>query len=140
MSKIENTSNQKDIYSVWKDGIDIFYSNIEKSIPQFHQATTNLFQEYVKSLNNVATSTLDIQREFVTKAGIKSNLPESSISIIHDSAEKMNRSLNVQNKMSIASIDATKQNIKTWNENSSAFANINKSMVDSLISPFNPKI
>ena len=140
MSKIENTSNQKDIYSVWKDGMDAFYSNIEKSIPQFHQAATNLFQEYVKSLNNVATSTLDIQREFVTKAGIKSNLPESSISIIHDSAEKMNRSLNVQNKMSIASIDATKQNIKTWNENSSAFANINKSMVDSLISPFNPKI
>ncbi|MGY5149418.1 MAG: hypothetical protein ACW9W3_05080 [Candidatus Nitrosopumilus sp. bin_68KS] len=140
MSKIENSSNHKDIYSVWKDGMDTFYSNIEKSIPQFHQATTNLFQEYVKSMSNVASSTLDIQREFVTKVGIKSNLPESSINIIHDSAEKINHSLSVQNKMSVASIDATKQNIKTWNENSSAFVNIHKSMIDSLISPFNPKI
>jgi len=140
MSKLENTSNQKDIYSVWKDGMDTFYSNIEKSIPQFHQAATNLFQEYVKLLSNVASSTLEIQREFVTKTGVKSNLPEISISIIHDSAEKMNQSLNVQSKMSVASIDAIQQNIKTWNENSSAFANINKSMVDSFISPFNTKI
>lgn len=139
MSKLENTSNHKDIYSVWKDGMDTFYSNIEKSIPQFHQAATNLFQEYVKSLSNVASSTLEIQREFVTKVGIKSNLPEASISIIHDSTEKMNLSLNVQNKMSVASIDAIRQNIRTWNENSSAFVNINKGMVDSLISPFNTK-
>lgn len=140
MSKIENTSNHKDVYSVWKDGMDNFYSTIEKSIPQFHQAATNLFQEYVQALNNVSSSIVDIQREFATKAGIKSNLPESSISIMHDSAEKINRSLNVQSKISIASIDVAKQNIKTWNENSNAFANINKSMVASLISPFSPKI
>ena len=140
MSKLENTGNQKDIYSVWKDGLDSFYSNIEKSIPQFHQASINLFQEYVKALNDASSSIVDIQREFATKAGIKSALPEASLNIIHDSAEKINRSFNVQSKMSIASIDATKQNIKTWNENSSAFANINKSMVDSLILPFNQKI
>lgn len=140
MSKLENTSNHKDVYSVWKDGMDNFYSTIEKSIPQFHQAATNLFQEYVKALNNVSSSIVDIQREFATKAGLKSNLSEASISMIHDSAEKINKSLDVQNKMSIASIDATQQNIKTWNENSSAFVNINKRIVDSLISPFNPKI
>ena len=140
MSKLEHTSNQKDIYSVWKDGMSNFYSNIEKSIPQFHQAATNLFQEDVKALNDVATSALDIQSEFATKAGIKSTLPESSISIIHDSAEKINRSLSIQNKMSVASIDAAKQNIKTWNENSSTFANLNKNMVDNLILPFNSKI
>ena len=140
MSKIENTSNHKDVYSAWKDSMNAFYSNIEKSIPQFHQAATNLFQEYVQSLSNVVLSTLDTQREFVTKAVIKPYLPESSINMIHDSAEKINRSLNVQNKISIASIDVTKQNIKTWNENSSALVNINKSMIDSLISPFNPKI
>jgi hypothetical protein len=52
----------------------------------------------------------------------------------------MNQSLNVQSKMSIASIDAIQQNIKTWNDNSSAFANINKSLVESFASPFNTKI
>ena len=140
MSKIENTNNHKDVYSVWKDGMDNFYSTIEKSIPQFHQAATNLFQEYAKALNNTSSSIVDIQREFATKAGIKSNLPEASINMIRDSAEKINQSLDVQSKVSIASIDAAQQNIKTWNENSTAFANINKSIVDSLISPFNPKV
>jgi len=140
MSKLENTSSHKDIYSVWSDGVDNLYSNIEKSIPQFHQAATNLFQEYVKALNNASTSIIDIQREFATKAGIKSNLPESSINIIRDSSEKINRSFDVQSRMSIASIDATKQNIQTWNENSKSFANINKSIMDSLVLPFNKKI
>lgn len=139
MSKIENTANHKDVYSVWGESIDAFYSNIEKSIPQFHQAATNMFQEYVKSLNNVVSSALDIQKEFVTKAGIKSNLPEASISTIRDSVEEMNRILNVQNKISVASLGAIQQNIRTWNDNSSAFGNINKNMVDSLISPFNLK-
>jgi hypothetical protein len=140
MSKIENTSNHKDIYSVWNDSINSFYSNIEKSIPQFHQAATNLFQEYVQTWNNASSSIIDIQREFATKTGIKSNLPESSLNMINDSTEKINRSFNVQSKMSIASIDATKQNIHTWNENSKSFLNINKSIMDSLVLPFNPKI
>ena len=140
MSKIENTNSYKDIYSVWKDGLDHFYSNIEKSIPQFHQAATNLVQEYVKAWNDVSSSIIDIQREFAIKTRVKSNLPETSISMIHNSAEKINRSFDVQNKISVASINAVQQNIKTWNENSSAFTNIHKSMIDSLISPFNPKI
>ncbi|AJW70232.1 hypothetical protein [Nitrosopumilus adriaticus] len=140
MSKIENTSNHKDVYSIWSDSVDSFYSNIEKSIPQFHQAATNLLQEYVQAWNNASSSIIDIQREFATKTGIKSNLPESSISMINDSTEKINRSFNVQSKMSIASIDATKHNIHTWNENSKSFVNINKSIMDSLVLPFNPKI
>ena len=140
MSKIENTSSHKDVYSVWKDGMDNFYSTMEKSIPQFHQAATNLFQEYAKALNNASSSIVEIQREFATRAGIKSSLPEASVNMMRDSAERISRSLDVQSKVSIASIDAAQQNIKTWNENSSAFVNINKSMADSLISPFNPKV
>ena len=140
MSKIENTNSHKDVYSVWKDGMDSFYSTIEKSIPQFHQAATNLFQEYAKALNNASSSIVEIQREFATRAGIKSSLPEASVNMMRDSAERIRRSLDVQSRVSIASIDAARQNIRTWNENSTAFANINKSMADSLISPFNPKV
>jgi len=67
-------------------------------------------------------------------------MQESSMNMIHDSAEKIRRSLNVQTMMSITSIDATKQSIHTWNENSKSFVNINKGMMDSLVLPFNSKI
>ena len=139
MSKIENSDIQIDIYSVWRNNAINFYSSMQKSIPEFHQASTNLIQEYVQSWNDFATSVIDIQREIATKAGIKSNLPDATISVIDDSAEKLTRSLTVQNKISVASIDAAKQNIKTWNENSSAFANLNKNIVDSLFSSINSK-
>lgn len=141
MSKENNiTSNQKDFYSVWKDNVDNYYNNVEKAIPKFHQAYTNLVQEYVEAWNNVITSSVDIQKEFASKTGIRSNLPQATISAIHDTTEKMNKSLDVQNQISIATIDATKQNIKTWNENSSAFADLNKGIVDSMISSMNSKI
>jgi len=139
MSKIENTNNPKDIYSVWNDGVETFYSNMEKSIPQFHQAATNLLQEYIQAWNDASSSIIDIQREFAIKVGIHANMQESSMNMIHDSAEKIRRSLNVQT-LSITSINATQQSIHTWNENSKSFANINKGMMDSLVLSFNSKI
>lgn len=141
MSKVVDNmrGNQKDIYSVWKDNIENYYSNIEKSIPQFHQASTNLFQEYVEAWSNIATSIVDIQKEYATKAGIKSNLPEASMKVMHDTTEEINKSFSVQNKISIASIDAAKQNIKAWNDNTSTFADLNKSIIDSMIYSVNPK-
>lgn len=138
MSKSEIVkTNQKDIYSVWSDNVESYYSNLERSIPKFHQAATNLMQEYLKAWNNVATSLINIQHEFATKAGIKSNLPESALKIVRDTTVDLNKVIDVQNSISIASIDTAKQNIKTWNENSSAFADLNKGIVDSLVSTMN---
>jgi hypothetical protein len=140
LSKVDNfRSNQKDAYSIWRDNLNNFYSNLEKSISQFHQSTTNLFQEYVKAWNNVAVSMIDIQKEYATKTGIKSNLPEASLKIMNDATEELNKSFSVQNKISLASIDASKQNIKTWNENSNAFAELNKSIAGSLNPTFGQK-
>ena len=137
MSKIENPS-QKGIFSTWNDAVSSYYSNVEKSIPQFHQASTNMYQEYVQALNNAVTSIIELQKEFVTKTGTKSILPDATMNIIHDSVEKLSRSFDIQNKITLSSIDAARQNIKTWNENSRAFANINKSIVDSCLSSINP--
>lgn len=131
---MENTkTSQKDIYSIWKDSVNTFYENMEKSVPQFHQAITNLYQEYIEAWNNVAISFIDIQKEYATKAGIKSNLPEATIKVLNDSAEELNKTLGIQNKVSIASLDAAKQNIRSLNDHSNAFADLNKSIVHSII-------
>lgn len=137
---MENTkSNQKDIYSIWKDNVNTYYANLEKSIPQFHQASTNLFQEYIEAWNNTAISLIDIQKEYATKAGIKSNLPEATIKVMNDTAEEINKTLGVQNKISIASLEAAKQNFRTLNDHSNAFADLNKSIASSMIPSIMPK-
>ncbi len=140
MSKVESEKiNQKDIYSVWKEDLENYYSSLEKSMTQFHQSSVNLFQEYVKSWNNIALSFVEIQREFATKVGLKTNLPENALKIMHDTTEKLNRTLGVQQKIAVESIDATKHNIKIWNENSKPFVDINKSMINSVLSSINPR-
>ena len=140
MSKLENTkSNQKDIYSIWKDGVNAYYANLEKSIPQYHQAITSLYQEYFEAWNNVAISFIDIQKEYATKAGIKSNLPEATIKVLNDSADELNKTFNIQNKVSIASLDAAKQNIRSLNDHSNAFADLNKSIAHSMMPSINLK-
>lgn len=135
MSKLDSEKpTQKDIFAVYHENIDNFYSNIEKSIPVFHQAATNLVQEYIQAWNNIATSFVDIQREFTTKAGIKSNLPIAISKLAKDSNDEINKIVSINNKISVASIDAAKQNVRTWNENYSSFAELNKNIIDSCVS------
>ena len=132
-------SGHKDFYSVWHDNVASFYANWDKSIPKFHQAATNLAQEYVKAWSNIASSMINIQHEFATKAGVKSNMPDSALKIVHDTTDDLNKVIEVQNTISLASLDAARQNIKTWNESSNAFEELNKGIVDSLAFPINPK-
>jgi len=63
MSKIENSNIQKDVYSVWKNNVVNFYFGMQKSIPEFHQASTNLVKEYVQSWNNFAPQLLTFKEK-----------------------------------------------------------------------------
>ena len=53
--------------------------------------------------------------------------------------EQINKVQDVQNKIALATIDATRQNIKTFNENAKAFADLNKSVMQSWITAFTPR-
>ena len=140
MSKNEQIqSNPKDLFSVYQQNVDKFFNGIRTSVPQYHQAITNVQQEFLQAYENIADSTLTLQKEFAKKAGIAANIPEASIKVMQDTTEEIVKATSIQNQVTLATIDATQQNIKTFNDNAKSFAELNRNILQSWISAFTTK-
>ena len=140
MSKNETTqTNSKDVFSVYQENVDKLFNGIKKSVPQYHQSITNVQQEYLQAYENVVDSTITLQKEYVKKAGIAANIPEATLKVINDTTEEFVKATSIQNQVTLATIDATQQNIKTFNDNAKSFADLNKNILQSWISAFTTK-
>ena len=135
----QSTSNQKDIFAVYQQNVDKYFTGIKQSVPRYHQSVTNVQQEYLDAVENVIDSTIALQKDYATKAGITTNIPSAVLKVIRDTTEEVVKAYDVQNKVALAAIDSAQQNIKTFNENAKAFADLNKNIVQSWISTFTPK-
>ena len=139
MSKNETTTNSKDVFSVCQENVDKLFNGIRQSVPQYHQSITNVQQEYLQAYENVIDSTITLQKEYVKKAGIAANIPEATLKVIHDTTEEFVKAASIQNQITLATIDATQQNIKTFNDNAKSFADLNRNILQSWISAFTTK-
>jgi hypothetical protein len=140
LSKNEQTqSNPKDIFSVYQQNVDKFFNGIRTSVPQYHQAITNVQQEFIQAYENIADSAVSLQKEYAKKAGIAANIPEATIKVIQDTTEEVVKATSIQNQVTLATIDAAQQNIKTFNDNANSFAELNRNILQSWISVFTTK-
>jgi len=135
----QSTPNQKDIFAVYQQNVDKYFSGIKQSVPRYHQSVTNVQQEYLDAVENVINSSIALQKDYATKAGITTNIPSAVLKVIRDTTEEVVKAYDVQNKVTLAAIDSAQQNIKTFNENTKAFADLNKNVIQSWISTFTPK-
>ncbi len=133
------TRNSKDVFSVYQQNVDKLFNGIKQSVPQYHQSITNVQQEYLQAYENIVDSTIALQKEYVKKAGIATNIPEATLKVIHDTTEEIVKAASIQNQVALATIDATQQNIKTFNDNAKSFADLNRSILQSWISAFTTK-
>ena len=139
MSNETTTRNPKDVFSVYQQNVDKLFNGIRQSVPQYHQSITNVQQEYLQAYENVVDSTITLQKEYVKKAGIATNIPEATLKVIHDTTEEFVKAASIQNQVVLATIDATQQNIKTFNDNAKSFADLNRNILQSWISAFTTK-
>ena len=140
MSKNETIKvNSKDIFSVYQENVDKMFNGVKQSVPQYNQSITNVQQEYLQAFENMVDSSIAIQKEFVIKAGIASDVPSTTLKVIDDTTEEFVKASSIQNQIVLASIDATQQNIKTFNDNAKSFVELNKNILQSWISAFATK-
>lgn len=139
MSKNEQTLETKDMFSVYQENVDKIFSGIRHSVPQYHQSITNVQQEYLQAYENIVDSTITLQKEYAKKAGIATNVPQTTLKVIHDTTEEFVKAASIQNQITLATIDATQQNIKTFNDNAKSFADLNRNILQSWISAFTTK-
>ena len=136
MSTTEKTTSSKDAYGVAQQNVDKFFDGIKQQVPRYHQSVTNVQQEYLDAFENIINSSITLQKEFARKAGVTTNVPEAALKAIKDTTEEVVKATSIQNQIALAAIDATQQNIKTFNDNAKAFADLNKNILQSWISAF----
>ena len=137
MSKNEQTqANPKDAFSVYQQNVDKLFTTVKQSVPQYHQSITNVQQEFLQAYENMIDSSITLQKEFVRKSGISTVIPEAALKVMRDANEEFVKAASIQNQMALATIDATQQNIKAFNDNAKSFADLNKNIIQSWISAF----
>ena len=139
MSNESNKSEKNDVFSTVEQTVDKQVKSTEKSFPNYQASVTSLQQEYTEAFENIVESSIALQREFANKTGINPALPEATEPAVRKSNEQISKVQDVQNKIALATIDATRQNVKTFNENAKAFADLNKSVMQSWITAFTPR-
>ena len=139
MSNETTTKNPKDVFSVYQQNVEKLFNGIKQSVPQYHQSITNVQQEYLQAYENIVDSTITLQKDYVKKAGVATTIPEATLKVIHDATEEFVKAASIQNQVVLATIDATQQNIKTFNDNVKSFANLNRNILQSWISAFTTK-
>jgi spore coat polysaccharide biosynthesis protein SpsF (cytidylyltransferase family) len=90
----------------------------------------------LQAYENIVDSSFTMQKEFARKSGIAANIPEATLKVIRDTTDEFVKAASMQNQIALATIDATQQNIKTFNDNAKSFADLNKNVLQSWISAF----
>lgn len=133
MSKPTSTTS-KDIFDVYKVSFEKIKGHMEKVTPQYLQSFSNLQQEYLGVWTNVVNSALVIQQQYANKIGLNTNSTEPITRVVQDSTDEIIKAFDVQNKIVQTALDATKQNLRTINENATAFAELNQNVINSWLS------
>ena len=140
MSQSETTQiNSKDILSIYEKNIDKIFCGFKKSVPKYHQSITNLQQEYFQAFENMVDFSIVLQKEFVTKEDIVSDVPSLTLNMVNDATEEFVKIFSIQNQIVLASIDTAQQNIQTFNDNIKSFEKKKKNISQSWISVFTTK-
>jgi hypothetical protein len=130
------TPQTSNLYATCKQNNQKYFENIAKNVPQYYQAITHLQEECVKTYEKTVDASISMQQEFAKKTGINSEIPEATKNAFVDANKQIIQANTVQNQIVKTTIDATIQNIKTFNDNVIAFADLNKNVVQSWIAQF----
>ena len=130
---------QKDIFSVCKKNVDKFFSEIEKSTPRYQQSVQKQQQDYLNAWKSVINSAISLEQEYATKAGFNVDVPEATLSAIHELTQQAIKAYEAQNKVVMDTAEATKQAFNAFNENTKSFASLNRNIMGFLISSIQQK-
>ena len=132
----KQTQTSEDIFDIYKQNVEKYYENAVDAVPQHLQSCTNIQSEWYKACKNTISSAISLQQEFAKKTGIDIDIPEAAKTALVDTNKQIIKAKSVQNQIVQATTSAIQQNIKTWNNNASAFTDLNRNILQSWISTF----
>ncbi len=116
-----------------------YFSEIESSVLHYQQTLFDLQNECYKSWKNTVKAGVSLQKEFAEKSGYNFTLPKTAQSILENMGDEITKYRLASNKIAITTIESGKKNVKTWNDNANAFADLNRKIMNYWITAFIPK-
>ena len=138
-NKMSTNETTKDVFSVYTKSFDKLKSTLDKSAAQTLQSYTSLNQELITSWTNFVHTSATIQQSVANKMGINYSLPEQTVTAVSDATEAFIKAVETNNKVVQTAFDATIQNVKTLNQNASAFVELGQNVINSWISSWKPR-
>jgi hypothetical protein len=135
----QTNESQKDVFSVYTKSFDKLKSAFERTSTQSLQSYTTLNQEILSTWSSFIHTVASIQQNFANKVGVNASLPETSAAVIQDATDAFVKAVETNSKVVQTALDATVQNIKTVNQNTNAFAELNQNIINSWISAWKPR-
>lgn len=135
---MSKTTETKEIFAVYKHNVNRCFDEAEKNVAQCLQAVTNLQQEYATACKNTIENAISMQQEYASRTGLSTNVPSAYFKIVNDATEEIVKTGSVQSKAVLATIDAIRQNVKTFNDNTKSFSDMNANMLQSWFSAWTP--
>ena len=131
-----NTQTQSnDAFSTYKQNVQKYFENISKITPQYFQSITNLQGECLNACEKTINASVSVQQEFAKKTGMATEIPSAANTAMIDTNKQIVQASTVYNQLVKTTIDATVQNIQTFNDNVNTFADLNKNIIQSWINP-----
>lgn len=116
-----------------------YFLELEQNVPHIQQTLFDLQNEYYKLWKNCMTSQLSLQKEFFEKSEFNYSFPNVSKDIIRNMSDETIKFRSILHKLIIANIEQTKNYVKTLNDNSETFVDLNKKIMENWISIFKNK-
>ncbi len=123
--------NYDNIFSACQENMDIMINGIKRSVPHYHQSITNIQQEYIQAYEHMFDSSIKLQKECAKKAGIAANVSETTLKMFRHMTKEFVKVSSIQNQMTLATMDAAHENIKTFNDNIKSFRDVNNNIPES---------
>ena len=132
-------TQSSDAYVMYKQNVQKYFENVTKLTPQYFQSITHLQDECMKTCEKTINAAVSMQQEFAKKSGMKTDIPDVAKTAIVDTNKQIVQASTINSQLVKTTVDATVQNVKTFNDNVNAFADLNKNIIQSWMNPFTQK-
>ena len=116
-----------------------YFTEIEGSVLHYQQTLFDLQNECYKFWKNAVKANVSLQKEFAEKSGYNFTLPKTAQSILENIGDEVTKYRLASNKIAITTIESGKKSVKTWNENSNSFVDLNRNIIQYWLTAFVPK-
>ena len=135
MSK-QTTQQGRDIFEVYQKNFDRYFSEAEKTVPQYFQSVIGYQKSFLNTWRNAVDAAIDVQRKYAHKAQINTQIPSVSTKTADKATDGIIKVGQIQEQYANAILDVTEENVKSFYETAEAFADFYTNSIETWFTSF----